>query len=340
MFKGISLKEILVKSTLSILPSKLMNRLAGNYFPIFMLHRFVDSQGNLNTIKVELLKKCLHYIKKNNYKVIALEELFSLLKDNQPIPENCVAFTADDGFYDQFEIIAPIFSEFDMPLTVFVITDLIDGKLWPWDDHVDYVLSNTSKKNFHFLLPDSSSYSITCETKNLISNRRRLIEKLKKMNQTHIYEWLASFYSAAEVNMVDSIPNCFKGGTWGQLKKFVDEGHSVAAHTKTHRVLSRLSEQEVRDEIVGSFEYLKSKIPNCSRVFAYPSGRVSDFGEREEGIISTSPLLGAVSAIPDSVRPRMPLSAIPRFSFPEKFSDFLQYLTYIEEIKSKLRSKF
>jgi len=334
------MRKHLIKTCLAVVPQVVSHILAGDFVPIFMLHRIIDSKGDLDPVQVTQLITYLEYIRKHNYHPVALEDLFTCIARGEPLPERSVVFTVDDGFSDQFEHLAPIFSQYDIPLTCFVITGLLDGVLWPWDDQIKHIFSTTKLKSFEVNLPDASLF--TCDFdqagKSVMSERIRF--RLKSQDQTYLYEWLQNLYNVAEVEIPVQPPLQYRSASWEQAIEFVGNGHSIAAHTKTHRILSRLSDTEARDEIIGSYNYLKSRVPESADIFAYPTGRPDDFGVREEKMVMNSPIIGAVSTVPDAVRLGYKLESLPRFGLPSTMSDFLQYLSFIEVFKNKVRNIF
>ncbi len=331
------MKELIIKTILAGLPERLVHSVTGDFVPIFMLHRFLDANGEPTHKSIKLLHQYLEYIRKKNYHPLSLEELFLKLTNKESIPKKAVVFTVDDGFIEQFEILGPIFSQYDIPLTCFVITDFLDGKLWPWDDQIRFICETTRKQSCEIILPDGSNYHCGLVNQPLKTARRSLVNKLKRMDQTDIYNWLDKLYFAAEIEKPKQAPEQYKNGSWVQAENFIEQGHSIAAHTKTHRILSQLNAEDAEDEIVGSYQYLKQKIPQCAKIFAYPSGQLGEFSRREEAIISNSQMIGAVSAIPRTVTPTSKIEALPRFSLPNDMSEFLQYLSYIEVMKNKIR---
>ena len=96
-----------------------------------MLHRIIDSNGDLDLSQVEQLHTYMTYIRKHNYHPITLEALITGIAKGEPLPVKSVAFTVDDGFADQFEHPVPNFNQYDIPLTCFVITGMFNGALWP-----------------------------------------------------------------------------------------------------------------------------------------------------------------------------------------------------------------
>ena len=334
------MKELFTRSALSIFPQSLMNKLAGQFVPVFMLHRLLNNKNEPDLKIVKSIHQYLEYIRKNKYQPITLDLLYSYLESGEKLPEKAVVFTVDDGFSGQFEYMAPIFSKFDIPLTCFIITDFIDGNLWPWDDQVKYIFGQTSKTLIEVVMPNGAEVQIIIDPLFIKGARRKLVNQLKLMDQTNIYQWLQNLYNAAEIDIPKTVPERFKGGSWQQIEEFVASGHFVAPHSKTHRIISQLSDNEAFEEIQGSFYYLKSKIPSAVDILAYPSGNRCDFGSRDEQIVKASSLRGAVSAIGKTVTPCSSLTRLPRFTLPNNMCDFLQYLTYIEVVKNKFRNKY
>jgi len=70
------MRELLIKTCLAIVPQAMAHQLVGAFVPIFMLHRIVDSKGDLVLAQVKQLHTYLEYIRKHNYHPIALEDLF------------------------------------------------------------------------------------------------------------------------------------------------------------------------------------------------------------------------------------------------------------------------
>ena len=287
---------------------------------------------------VNLLCDYLEYIRKHRYKPISLQELFDYFGHDEPLPERAVVFTMDDGFADQFEYVSPVFTRYDIPLTCFVITEFLEGKLWPWDDQVRYIFDNTKLMSFSLRLPDEDAFTanFTLDQGRTLE-RHRLIAILKAQTQSSIYEWLKNLYTAAEVDMLEGIPQEYTPASWNQAREFVKKGHAIAAHSKSHRILTRLNNDEALDEIIGSYEFLKTRVEDCADTFAYPTGRLGDFGRREMDIIKSSPITGSVTTYADAARPGYPLEAVPRFSLPDNMTDFLQTLSFIEVLKNKAR---
>ena len=113
----------------------LMNPFARGVATIFMLHRFTAT-GSGPGHSVTLLTEQLAHLRRQRYRLIGLPELLAELAEaGRPLPPT-VAFTVDDGYADFATLAAPVFAEFDCPVTVFLATGFLDGELWLWWDRV------------------------------------------------------------------------------------------------------------------------------------------------------------------------------------------------------------
>jgi peptidoglycan/xylan/chitin deacetylase (PgdA/CDA1 family)/GT2 family glycosyltransferase len=61
-----------------------------------------------------------------------------------------------------------------------------------------------------------------------------------------------------------------------QAQRLLSEGHAIGAHTRTHRPLPTLAEDDARAEVGGSRADLESALGVSVRTFAYPYGELDD----------------------------------------------------------------
>lgn len=64
--------------------------------------------------------------------------------------------------------------------------------------------------------------------------------------------------------------------TWAELETLKVRGHEVGNHTRSHRVMSSLTQDQLRDEVWTGAETLRSRMGEC-RHFAWPYGRLEHF---------------------------------------------------------------
>ena len=107
--------------------------------PIFMLHRFRGHESAGEGHDPAALRANLTWLRANKCPLVPLTELLDRLAEGAPTAR-AVAFTVDDGYADFASVAAPIFAEFDCPVTVFVTTGFLDGHDWMWWDKLAVAL--------------------------------------------------------------------------------------------------------------------------------------------------------------------------------------------------------
>ena len=114
-----------------------------NRVSIFMLHRASSVHSGVVGHDLSRLAASLDWLKGRGFNFVSLRQILDSLDAGTEVEEDAVAFTIDDGYADQGELIAPVFLERGIPLTLFVITGLIDRALWPWDSKVAWLVRNS-----------------------------------------------------------------------------------------------------------------------------------------------------------------------------------------------------
>ena len=154
----------------------------GSGIPIFMLHRMHDKNDMTlaeSATSDTYLRQCLTYLADNHYSFLSLRELVHALIQKRSLPRKSVVFTMDDGFEDQPRIAAPVFREFDCPVTIFLITGMLDKKLWPWDDRVAHMMNETQQQSISIKIGDSS-YHFSMNSKQEKRIARRTLQDVIK----------------------------------------------------------------------------------------------------------------------------------------------------------------
>ena len=95
---------------------------------VFMYHRFGEEKYPSTNVSKKQFNSHIEYILSNEIKVIKLEELIMALDTNNIMDEKAVAFSVDDAYSSFYEIAWPIFRDNEIPVTLFVSTDIVDKK--------------------------------------------------------------------------------------------------------------------------------------------------------------------------------------------------------------------
>jgi peptidoglycan/xylan/chitin deacetylase (PgdA/CDA1 family) len=310
---------------------------------IFMLHRFRHPDRGVEGHDPVLLRNALGHLRRRRVPLVAIEEVVTAVTGDVRVPPGAVGFTIDDGYADQAEVAAPIFAEFDCPVTTFVTTGFLDRETWNWWDQVEHVFERTPRchlevalgeARFSYDLPDGASRSRAAAD---------FVGRCKQVpNQDRIHG-IAEVAAAGEVDLPEQPPAQYAPMSWSDLRTCERGGMSFGPHTVTHPILARVDDAGARAEIEGSWLRVAGEARNPCPVFCYPNGQPRDFGPREYDILAAVGLIGAVTAGPAYVstverssRDR-PQYRIDRFSFPDSLDPFLQIVSGFQRVKELIR---
>jgi len=138
-------------------------------------------------------------------------------------------------------------------------------------------------------------------------------------------------------------PPAHRPMTWDDARALEPLGIDFAPHSISHRIFSRLSDAEARAEITESWLRLKQELRNPLPLFAWPTGRVGDYTERDVALLPAVGLNVCASAvagyaeISHEVQPLHGVHNFTRFPFPDRIRDVLQYGSWIERGKELVR---
>lgn len=320
------------------LPGRLVRGVFGEFCPIFVLHRVAASAADPGQPRI-FVESCLRLVRRYGFRPLSIDDLAQCWRTGSSLPPKSVVFTIDDGFTDHAEVAGEIFARNGVPLTCFVITDFLDRGLWPWDDQVASAIRSTTLEQALIELPDGTGITLDLRPHVRRATLKHIRDRLKQMPQDNLYEWVTGMRRALGVRSSLVPPLGFRPMTWQDARAFVAKGHAIAPHTCTHRILSRLSDEECRREIHGSVSRVQAELGRPCTVFAYPTGRPQDFGPREQQLLKEAGIVAAVATVPRCATPSDDLFALPRFPLPPTTADFLQYITFIERAKEIVRAR-
>ena len=288
------------------------------------------------------LRRNLAHLKKQHYDLLSLQELFRKLREGVPL-KRAIAFTIDDGYIDHAKIAAPIFEEFDCPVTTFVATGFLDGKSWYWWDKLEYIFQGTKRNELRARVGDREvSYELDSADARSTACQD-LSMQCQDALETDRLACIRDLSHEADVELPTTPPARFAPLSWAAARNLEKRGMTFGPHTVTHPVLSSMPDEQAEFEITESWRRLSAEVSQPVPVFCYPSGRDRDFGGREMAIVRRLGLLGAVAGQPGELRSAefressMLPYRVPRFGYPDSLSHLLQCVSGLETMKSRIR---
>jgi peptidoglycan/xylan/chitin deacetylase (PgdA/CDA1 family) len=309
---------------------------------VLFLHRFAVPDLGVTGHDPATLRAHLEYLRARRYTLMSVGDLMQHIEQGIPLAENAVVFTVDDGYADFATIAAPIFAEYDCPVTVFLITDFVSGRLWNWFDRVDWALRESGKSALSVEIGGTlTSYRWKSEAeRDFVSNA--IVERLKRVDDTAKEDLIGALGRLLEVGYPTTPPTRDRAMTWDDVRACARKGITFGPHTVTHPILSRVDDARSQYEIAESWQRVVAETDAGVPVFCYPNGTPADFSAREEGEVQRAGMKAALSTVDASlvsggagltVRNRF---AIPRFSYAEGHTSFVQIASGLEAMRGRV----
>lgn len=207
-----------------------------------------------------------------------------------PAAATCITF--DDGYRDNAEIALPILSKHRLCATFFIATDFVDGgRMWN-----DSLVEAVRRSHLEFF--DPSTCGVALERRFALrswEDRRALVHSLldtiKYLEPRERIEAVARVGRALSSALPDDLMM-----TRAQLQDLASAGMQIGAHTQSHPILARLSDDQARTEVLGGRDLLQAWLQRPVTLFAYPNGRRgTDYTDRDVGIVKAGGFSAAVS---------------------------------------------
>lgn len=334
----------MVSPVTSLLKNKYLTRLmelvVGKYVTIYMVHRAHSKDGSYVGLSPDLLDKYLTYAKQNNFEFASVDELVDDAINNRKPLKNKICFTLDDGYEDQALELVPVLLKHNAKPTLFVLPDVIDGIIWPWDAKISYLFSTTTLLNqipisfnqADFLLDMSSPES-------RVKSRRKIVQFAKTLKRPDVLALIEKLSGALQCELPSIAPEKYRAVSWDQLRHYEALGLNIGSHACSHFLFNSLEENEVSQELAKSILRLKMELKKPSNVFCYPSGTKKDYSTIHTELVKNSGYKAAVSANPGNsslLDIKHDLFNITRHGIPQSLNEYIRYSSWVEVIRTKL----
>jgi len=314
---------------------------------IFTLHRFADPSLGVEGHDPALLRDHLAYLRRHRYRLLSLTDVVRRIENGGTGVEGggapAVAFTVDDGYAGFARIAAPIFAEYDCPVTLFVTTGFLDGQLWFWWDRVTYLFTHTQRSSLVLDLgaqERSYQWSTSGERDQA---QHDLLRRLEWIDAAQREATIAGLSRQLDVEVPASPPPACAPISWDDVRRTAKLGVTFGPHTVTHPILSLASEDVCRWEIEESYRRLRQETDAWVPVFCYPNGEPRSFGQRELEATQRMGFRAALTTVRSyaatrHARPHGALErfALPRFPYPDDTPHFVNVVAGLARLKQRL----
>jgi peptidoglycan/xylan/chitin deacetylase (PgdA/CDA1 family) len=244
------------------------------------------------------------------FNVLPLDQAVRRLKEGS-LPQRALAITFDDGYADNHDVAMPILKKHGLCATFFIATGFLDGGRM-WNDTVIESVRLTPQGALPLQQLGVSGLSemavrTVADKKNAITQIIRAIKYLPVPQRLALTQELAAL---AQVTPPSDLMM-----TSAQVRAMRRAGMQIGAHTVSHPILAKLSEDEAREEILRGKHQLEDLLDEPITLFAYPNGKPGeDYAPLNVQIVKDLGFEAAVSTAWGASNAQTDLFQIPRFT--------------------------
>jgi peptidoglycan/xylan/chitin deacetylase (PgdA/CDA1 family) len=310
---------------------------------VFMFHRFRDPELGSDGHDPDFVRAALATLRRNRRELTSVDAIAQSAREGGFGHRSPLAFTVDDGYADFATTGASIFAEFDCPVTVFLVSGVLDGFYWYWWDRITAAMEESPLREATVSIDGTPHRLALTSDEERARTGTWLMERLKLVSDVERHAVLDALPGVLRVELPDRPPRRFAPMTWNEVRECASHGATFGAHTVTHPVLSRASVPSARQEIAKSWDRLREETTATTPVFCYPNGRPEDIPHgsatmlRELGFTAAvTTTRGYVAQDSATRHPDAPYH-LPRFAWPDTPSEYTQILNGVERAKLAIR---
>ena len=328
----------LIRTAESLGASAVSRQLHARQVLIVMYHGILPEARNWNHwchIPADEFRWQIEHLK-YHYELLPLSEIVSRLAADQPLPRNTAAITFDDGLRNNFEVAYPILRELNIPATMYLATGYVGTDDLLWQDRLFVEI-----ESFDSMELDLSAHHLGIHRWNDRSARQEVFEtllaRLKRMPVKQKDQALAEICrQTSNAGLKNPTRLDFQLMSWDNAAEMQASGLiEIGPHTDNHELLSRLCDDRIEAEIVGSYEAVRSRLDSTSPTFAFPNGTRKDYDNRALDALKQCDIPAAVTTV-SGLNPRsQPLLELKRvgigadterWQFRAEISGLMDYL--------------
>lgn len=255
---------------------------------ILLYHRVIDLDFDYYNIAISpaVFEEHLRAIK-SNFHVLSIKEFERCYKRGK-FPRNSALITFDDGYADFLWNAKPLLEEYQVPATLFVVSNYLNSKKEFWWDYLPYVFLQTKLLPSFLIFKDDQGAEQVIDfagEESLPDNFDHVTKALPK--RAKALQFFSNQFRRSNENRRNELREMIS--KWSGVADIVREQNrvltidevldlqsspliSIGAHTLNHPVLASLSADEQRDEIGKSKRNIERILGEEAAYIAYPHG--------------------------------------------------------------------
>lgn len=299
---------------------------------ILTYHRF-SHNGDGQTVSAREFEEHVQYLT-THYRLAPLSLLAKQLRTGQSIAPDTAVITIDDGYRDAYDIALPILRRYKAPATLFIVTDFVDRRAWLWTDKLRFLAVQTRVSKLEARI---NNQTFQAELNGLDSRMRTaacINAALKKLPDQEKEDALLEIEASLGVNVPELPPDDYAAISWDQMRRMEADGVEIGSHTKTHPILTSVSDSRLLSELTESRTRLEAMLGHEIDLLSYPNGNYDGRVQRAAAASGYSCAVTVELGFNDQSIDPMRLR---RMDTEADFMRFIQITSGFDQIKNRFR---
>lgn len=277
----------LLQSIITILGPERINYSTKSRLVILTYHRVIpqtDKQLEYEQpgmyVHPETFRMHMHVLK-SRYDLTHIDVWIKKKKKNIQLPKISVAITFDDGWKDNYDYAFPVLKEYEVPATIFLVSDYIGTKYRFWPNRLIRLLINRNisdyinLKGYEWIKDLQLSFRLESQPSLDLLQIDEIINLCKLKTDRELNK---------RIGIMEHINNRVESKDerdlldLNEIKTMIDSGLiKIGSHTRTHaRLLNTMLKHDMENEIITSKDILHNITGSEIELFCYPNGDYTD----------------------------------------------------------------
>jgi len=243
------------------------------YHRVLDFHReWLDYSQPGMVVSRETFERQMQFLRKK-FKVISFDQLDTVIKGRENNKWYCL-LTFDDGWRDNYVNAYPILKKFNLPATIFLVTDYIDTKELFWPEKLTQALIHFPREK---ILKIFESHLVAQKIREMVD--QTIKEKGKKKIEAidKLIGGIKMVTPETRAELIEKIENIKLNGkrrilSWKEILEMSENGIHFGSHGLSHRLLTDLPSSQVWEELTKSKTKIEEKTKQPVLAFSYPNG--------------------------------------------------------------------
>jgi peptidoglycan/xylan/chitin deacetylase (PgdA/CDA1 family) len=212
-----------------------------------------------------------------NFNILSASDLIAVVEHRLKLPARSAVVTFDDGYLNNLTVAAPIMRARRIPAIINISTDYIGKQQLLWPDEIFLRVLHWKEKTF----PLHGGQVGKFEGPDLASRTRlatQVQERCKLLDNASRISYIEQIRSGCSLPKDAHQSEAYRFLSWDDVRELSRQGFEIGSHTASHAILSRVSSEQLENELTTSKAIIEKEIGKKCRAIAYPNGLLRDAG--------------------------------------------------------------